>query len=276
MRKLVAWQGGSPLLVDDLGSGSGLICLHGLGGGSYFFAGLSRSLINSRRVISFDMPGTGFNLSTVKSFSIEGCAEATVEMIDMVSPEPVALLGHSMGAIVALKAYAKRPDKVNGLIFLGGLPEPVPSIKEKLTHRIKRIGELSMTGIGEEAMPSIFAEKTLSSRRQLVAMYQRLLETNTDESYIRSIRALLDASAYDVVESISVPCLVITGMEDLYACPFDVKAFADSIPSQVSTEIFDKCGHMIFYEDPARLNETVNTFLQSLESDWEFTYGDGD
>jgi pimeloyl-ACP methyl ester carboxylesterase len=274
MRKLVAWQGGSPFLVDDLGSGSGLICLHGLGGGSYFFAGLSKSLINSRRVLSFDLPGTGFNLDTVEAFSIDACVDATVEMIDQVSPEPVALLGHSMGAIVALKAYAKRQEKVNGLIFVGGLPEAIPSIKKKLIQRIEQIGELGMSGIGEKVMPAIFAEETLSARRQLVAMYQRMLEMNTEESYIQSVRALVDASAYEDIESISVPCLVITGMEDLYASPFDVKAFADTIPSQVSTEIFEGCGHMIFYEDPTRFNESVDAFLQSLDNVWEFTYGD--
>ena len=39
MRKLVDWQGGGPLLVEDDGTGNGMICLHGLGGGSYFFSG---------------------------------------------------------------------------------------------------------------------------------------------------------------------------------------------------------------------------------------------
>jgi pimeloyl-ACP methyl ester carboxylesterase len=187
MRKLVAWHGGSPLLVDDFGSGSGVICLHGLGGGSYFFAGLSRSLHGSRRILSFDMPGTGFNIDSVKEFSIEACVDATVELIDQVSPEPAVLLGHSMGTIVALKAYAKRRDKVNGLIFLGGLPEPVPLVKDKLIQRLERLKEVGMTGIGEEVMPGIFAEETFASSGQLVAMYQRLLEMNTEESYTQSV-----------------------------------------------------------------------------------------
>ena len=274
MRKLVVWKGGSPLLIDDLGSGSGLICLHGLGGGSYFFAGLSRSLINSRRVLTFDMPGTGFNLDTVEEFSIEAAVEATVELIDQVSPEPVVLLGHSMGAIVALKAYAQRREQVNGIIFLGGLPEPAPSIKEKLAARIPRIAELGMNGIGEEVMPGIFAEENLLVKRQLVGMYQRLLEMNPEDSYVQSIRGLIGASAVEEVSTVKVPCLLISGTEDLYASPFDVKAFADSIPSEVKTEFFEGCGHMIFYEDPARFNQSVDTFLQSLDSDWAFTYGD--
>ena len=274
MRKLVAWKGGTPLLVDDLGDGSGLICLHGIGGGGYFFTGLSRSLINSRRVLSFDMPGTGFNLNTVEKFSIEAAVEATIELIDQVSPEPSVLLGHSMGTIVALKAYAERPDDVAGLVFLGGLPEPVQSIKDKLSARISRIEEVGMNGIGEEVMPGIFAEVTLRQRRQLVGMFQRLLELNSEECYLQSIEALVGASAADVVAQVQVPCLAITGTEDLYAAPPDVQAFADSIPADVDVQFFENCGHMVFYEDPERFNESVNTYLQSLDSDWTFTYGD--
>lgn len=274
MRKLVVWSGGKPLLVDDFGSGKGLICLHGLGGGGYFFSGLSQSLQGSNRVLSFDMPGAGFNVHVVEHFSIEACVQATVEIIDQVSPEPAVLLGHSMGVIVALKAYAKRKDAVSGLIFLGGLPEPVSAIKDKLGQRVEKLKKVGMSGIGEEVMPGIFAEETFSRRRHLVGMYQRLLEMNSKDSYVESIQALIQADANEEVENISVPCLAITGMEDLYASPLDFKKFVSSITSEVTLEVFENCGHMIFYEDPDRLHESVYTFLQSLDSDWAFTYGE--
>lgn len=275
MRKLVAWRGGDPLLVDDEGAGSSLICLHGLGGGSYFFSGLTKALRGSRRVISFDMPGTGFNEGCVDEFSIEASVKATVEMIDQCAPEPVSLLGHSMGTIVALKAYAERMDVVESLIFLGGLPQPISMICEKLIARIEKIKTAGMTGIGEEVMPGIFSETTLSERGQLVGTYQRLLELNSEKSYVEAIKELVSASATDIIDSIKVPCLAITGEVDLYAAPFDVESFLNRIPSQTTLEVFEDCGHMIFYEAPNRLCDQVSTFLHSLDSDWDYTfYGD--
>ena len=131
-----------------------------------------------------------------------------------------------------------------------------------------------MNGIGEEVMPGIFAEGTLRIKRQLVGMYQRLLEMNPEESYVQSIEALVGASATDVVSKVQVPCLAISGTEDLYAAPHDVNAFAESIPAEVDVQLFQNCGHMVFYEDPARFNESVNRYLQSLDSDWAFTYAD--
>jgi 3-oxoadipate enol-lactonase len=272
MRKLIDWQGGEPLLVEDDGAGNGMICLHGLGGGSYFFTGLSKAISSSRRVMSFDMPGTGFNEACVETFSIDSCVNATVELIDHMSPNAVTLLGHSMGTIVALKAYAKRPDTVKALIFLGGLPEPIPAIREKLIERIKKIATVGMSGIGEETMPGIFAVKTLSDKGQLVGTYQRLLELNSETSYIQSIRELVGASATDVTGTVAVSCLAITGEEDRYASPYDVESFLESIPSETTLEVFEDCGHMIFYEAPDRLCERVSNFLQALDSDWDYTY----
>lgn len=272
MRKLVDWQGGGPLLVEDDGTGNGMICLHGLGGGSYFFSGLSKAIRSSRRVVSFDMPGTGFNEGCVDTFSIDACVNATVELIDQMSPDSVTLLGHSMGTIVALKAYAMRPVKVHALIFLGGLPEPVRAIREKLNGRIDKISKLGMQGIGEEAMSRIFAEKTLSEKGQLVGAYQRLLELNTEAIYIESIRELVNASASELVGTVEVPCLAITGEEDRYASPFDVEGFLKSIPHETNMEVFENCGHMIFYEAPNRLYDRVINFLQALDSDWDYTY----
>lgn len=261
-------------MVDDFGVGKGLICLHGLGGGSYFFSGLSQSLRNSHRVLSFDMPGTGFNVGAVDHFSLDSCVEAAIELIDQVAPESSVLLGHSMGAIVALKAYAERKEVVEGLVFLGGLPEPVPAIKEKLSKRVEKLKSVGMNGIGEEVMPGIFAEESFSRRSHLVGMYQRLLEMNSKKSYVESMTALVEGDANKAVEEVSVPCLAITGMEDLYASPFDVKDFVSSIPSETTFEVFENCGHMIFFEEPERLHESVSTFLQLIDSDWAFTYGD--
>ncbi len=271
MRKLVAWRGGDPLIVDDDGAGSSLICLHGLGGGSYFFSGLTKALRGSRRVISFDMPGTGFNEECVEGFSIEASVQATVEMIDQCAPESVSLLGHSMGTIVALKAYAERMDAVESLIFLGGLPQPIPVICEKLMARVEKIKTVGMTGIGEEIMSGIFSEKTMSERGQLVGAYQRLLELNSEKSYVESIQGLVNASATEIIDSVNIPCLGITGEMDLYATPYDVESFLNLIPSETTLEVFKDCGHMIFYEAPDRLYDQVSTFLHWLNSDWDYT-----
>ena len=108
---LVNWNN-SKVVINEVGKGPTIICLHGLGGGGYFFSDLAESLKDSFRVIAFDMPGLGTNRSAVEEFSIEQCVTFLLELLDSEFDEPVSLLGHSMGTIVALKAYEQRAQKI--------------------------------------------------------------------------------------------------------------------------------------------------------------------
>src|SRR5436190_1150393 len=61
------------------------------------------------------------------------------EFVERVAAQPVVLLGHSLGTILALQAYAAWPDRVRAMMFVGGLPEVRPAIRERLTPRIDPI-----------------------------------------------------------------------------------------------------------------------------------------
>ena len=172
-----------------------------------------------------------------------------------------------MGTIVALKVYARLPERIKSLTIIGGLPEPIAPIRQKLNERIGRVSSVGMSGITEEIVLGIFAAISLDRKAQMVRTVMRLIEMNSAESYIRSLRELIESSATAVVETVKIPCLAITGTEDRYASPEDVRAFADSISSEVEIEVFSGCGHMIMYEAPDLLYGSVNTFLESLDCD---------
>ncbi len=251
----------STISIEDSGSGRAIICLHGLGGGGYFFSQLSDDLKGDFRVVSFDMPGLGRNQTAVESFSIDQCVDFLLELLDREFNEPVSLLGHSMGTIVALKAYARRPKAIASMIFLGGLPEPVDEIKEILANRIEIIGTRGISSASESVMTAIFSDKTRACSEEIVSWYKKMLENNDEATYIQNVKELIAASAVDVVAKITVPCLAITGTEDRYASPENVKQFVSQIPSNAQFEVLQDCGHMIFYEDPTRFSEIVRNFL---------------
>ena len=97
------------LFLDESGQSADrvLVCLHGLGGGGYFFSGLAPSL-NGWRVLSPDMPGSGFSPRGDQAISFDRFADVVVELIERKTIGSVALLGHSMGAITALKAKPRK------------------------------------------------------------------------------------------------------------------------------------------------------------------------
>src|SRR4051794_16410965 len=104
-------ENGDRLFVDDYGDERAptLLCLHGLGGGGYFFSNLAQAQSTKRRVICPDMPGSGFSPRGNHDISFDRFADVMARLIERTTTGPIALMGHSMGTITALKVYARLP-----------------------------------------------------------------------------------------------------------------------------------------------------------------------
>ena len=246
--------------VNSADGGLTVVALHGLGGGGYFFAGIGRSSAFPGRVICPDMPGSGFSRRAERAVSLDRFADGVVELIERKTSGRVALLGHSMGTIVALKIYHRIPDRIRSLIFVGGLPAPLPEARARLRDRAGLARTAGMVAVAPTIVPVVFAGRSLEAMPDKVGLFQRLLASSDAEGYAQTALALADASAEDVVPRVRVPCLCVTGTEDRYAPPAAVRAFADSIPGAAYQELVG-CGHMPFFEAPDAFNDVVQSHL---------------
>jgi 3-oxoadipate enol-lactonase len=237
-----------------------LVALHGLGGGGYFFSALGQSLASRGSVFSPDMPGSGRSPRGERPISFDGFADAIVQLIERNTSGPVTLMGHSMGTIVALKVYARIPDRIASMIFIGGLPAPLPEAQVRLRNLAALARSSGMAAVARAVMPVVFAPQSLDAIPDQVATFERLLAQSDAEGYAQTALALADASAADVVPQVRVPCLCLTGTHDRYAPPAPVRAFADSLATAVYKELPD-CAHMPFFETPDALRDVVQSFL---------------
>ena len=101
-------RSGSSIYVEEIGSGPPVLALHGIGGGTYFFHGFAKRLAPRYRVFSIDLPGTG-NSSTDKPVTLESTVADIGDLVADKIGEPVTILGHSFGTILALKAWETWP-----------------------------------------------------------------------------------------------------------------------------------------------------------------------
>ena len=258
---------GDRVYVDERGGAANdnrrpvMVALHGLGGGGYFFAGIAHSLAAAgRHVLCPDMPGSGLSPRGERAVTFDRFADAVVELIERraaAAGGPVALMGHSMGTIVALHVYARIPDRIRSLIFVGGLPAPLPEAQARLRDRAALARSAGMAAVAPTIVPVVFARRSLDAIPDKVAMFQRLLAQSDAEGYAQTALALAAASAVEVVPRVRVPCLCVTGTEDRYAPPAAVRRFASSIPGAEYRELPD-CGHMPFFEAPDAFNGIVD------------------
>ncbi len=248
--------------VEEHGTGPCLICLHGLGGGAWFFRDLGKRLGDRYRIVAPDLPGTGQSRSAGRPFSLEACRDALVCLIEE-ERQPPSVLGHSLGTMVALMANALDPKRISRLIFCGGLPRPLPAIRAKLQDRANRIRALGMHGIPDEIAAGVLSSRSRQHSAGLSGIFSHLTREEETSAYLEGISALVSGTAEYAVPMVSSPCLVITGEEDAYAPPDSARAFASSLPSANTCEVMPGCGHLAFLEEPAGFAERLGSFLRN-------------
>jgi pimeloyl-ACP methyl ester carboxylesterase len=102
---------GAVIRTFEGGEGPPLLLVHGFGGAAWNFSELA-PLLPGRRLIIPDLPGHGAS-SPLPAPTLTGFADVLAEILD----EPVDVLGHSLGGVVALRLAERHPLLVRSLVL---------------------------------------------------------------------------------------------------------------------------------------------------------------
>jgi pimeloyl-ACP methyl ester carboxylesterase len=69
------------------------------------------------RPVAIDLPGHGADQTPRAHQTLEAYVDALLRALDA-EPEPVLLVGHSMGGVVITQAAERRPERIRGLIYV--------------------------------------------------------------------------------------------------------------------------------------------------------------
>jgi pimeloyl-ACP methyl ester carboxylesterase len=246
-----------------------------VGGCGAWFSGLARRLQDRFRVLSLDLPGTGANRQACTPFSIEGCAQVLVAYLAAREEAPeagaapmsgpsaqtVALLGHSMGAIIGLHMAALAPSRLSTFISVGGLPAVTDATRARLSERIPWVEKNGMDGLGWKVALANFSKDCAARNPETLALFARLWESQDPKAYLEGLAALLGAGAESLAAHVKMPCLALRGKEDGYAPAEGSRRFAATLPGPVRFIEMEGCAHMPFLEAPAAFAETVADFV---------------
>jgi 3-oxoadipate enol-lactonase len=251
----------SNLRVASLGNGPALLCLHGVGGCAHWFQGLAHRLQDRFRVLALDLPGTGANREGHAPFSIERATEALAQWLEAHETSPVALLGHSMGAIIGLRLAARM--RLQSLLCVGGLPAVTPASHKRLSERAALIRMQGMAGLARRVAEGNLSKSTLAQRPEIAALFGGLWESQSAEAYLEGLDSLLAADAGPFAAHAAMPCLVLRGVEDGYAPAEESRRFAATLPGPVRFVELEGCAHMPFLEAPEAFAAAISDFLKT-------------
>ena len=96
-----------------------IVFVHGMVGHTGFWNAALAACADRRRAVALDLRGHG-NSSAPNNgdYSVEGCADDVLAVLDALGLSEVVLVGHSYGAFVSLEAAARRPGVVRRLVLV--------------------------------------------------------------------------------------------------------------------------------------------------------------
>jgi pimeloyl-ACP methyl ester carboxylesterase len=244
--------------VRDEGEGKRppLVCVHGAGSSSVVWMDVVRRLSPERRVVAPDLPGHGQSdrWHPPDDVSIAMYQDAVGTVCAQLKVERAVLMGHSMGALVALAAAAAWPERVAGLILVsGGVKLPVaPEIFVKLTGDFPHFGKWLSRLVWSPATPIDVVER-----------WGAVAFTADQEVTAADFRA---ANAFDgatLASKVRAPTLVLGGADDLMTPPRLSHELAAAIAGARAV-IVPEAGHMLMLEAARTTNDRFFTEVESF------------
>jgi pimeloyl-ACP methyl ester carboxylesterase len=98
-------------------AGEVVLCLHGEGGNGAQFGGLLPAVAVAHSPLGFDQPGHHRSGELDSLGDIGRLAEFTGSFTDQLGLRPHVVLGHAMGAAIALRHALERPNDVRALVL---------------------------------------------------------------------------------------------------------------------------------------------------------------
>ena len=207
-------------------------------------------------VVALDLPGHGGSEGPALT-TIEAMSDWVSALLNQLGIGEAAIVGHSMGSLVALDFAARYPSHARSLALLGtSTPMPVSDVLLDAAKNDDRAA-MVMANTWSHSAPGLMGGHK-SPGMTLYFGGLRLLQRTPEGVYFADLGACNAFEAGPVrAEAVACPALVVLGNEDKMTGPKQSRAVASSIRGARVVEL--DCGH-------AMLSEQSNAVLAALKT----------
>jgi pimeloyl-ACP methyl ester carboxylesterase len=234
--------GGAGVRVISGGRGEPVLLVHGLAGSSAWWVRNFDVLSRHHAVYLVDLPGFGSMRKYAKQFSVSGSARWLADVLAALNLGQVAVVGHSMGALIAAMFAARYPERVTSLVLAA------PAIA--LLHR--------------SWLPFVvpLMKQMVYVRPAFIPTFVRDTARAGPSILLRASREFLNMDVKEELAKIAAPSLLMFGQRDPVVPTRLGPKLQSAIPwSRVA--MLPRAGHIIMYDRPDLFNRMVVEFLSN-------------
>jgi 3-oxoadipate enol-lactonase len=254
--------GTSTIWWNSTGSGSPILLINGLSSPSSVWFRLTPLLEKTHRVIVFDNLGTGRTDTPSEPWTIADMAEAGAKVLEAAGEAKAAVLGISLGGMIAEELTLNHPELVTHLILVSthaglhhvdGDPVVLAALNDSASMPPEERTDLLLSFTYAEATPK---EKWLEDAAV------RAEQPTSPEAYAGQLAAAGPWDRIDDLATITTPTFVLHGEEDRMVPIPAAQLLYDTIPGAKMT-VMTGAGHQLFTDKPDEGAQAVLEFLDS-------------
>lgn len=259
--------GGVRLFVREAGVGRPLVLIHGYGVSHLEYRRVFDALAAGAHVIAMDLPGHGESQAPADyAYTYDAFAETVAKMIEALGWQRVSVVGHSMGAGVALRLATGHPALVERLTLCDAACYPVRLPLAGRLALLPWVGRLIFRNFyGPRDLRRYFVKRVYydptALEEALVEYYWLRLTERRDAAYRALCTVAASGGLSDLPGKVACPTLVVWGEHDRIFPPDHGRRLAAEIRG-ATLDVFSTCGHSPPEEQPARFASAVLGFVQ--------------
>jgi 3-oxoadipate enol-lactonase len=251
------------------GEGDPVVLVHGLGGAATNWTLLAPELALGHRVLVPDLPGHGGSAPLPATPNLSVFADRVAVLAAREGMSPSAVVGHSMGGVVALRLALRHPGAVTKLVLAA--PAGISSTTRRAEYSLRMVG---LVQPGKLLAPfrrhvaesprlrhlafgtwSVADAAAFPARAAAGFLAGPPLHTDT----VSAARALVRDDPRMDLGRLACPCLVLWGARDRQLPLADGFDFARRLDAPL--RVIADCGHLLIAERPAACLDAIAEFL---------------
>lgn len=179
------------------------------------------------------------------------------------APPRFALVGLSMGGIVAFEVWRRARERVTHLALLDTTPYPDrPQRRELRLEQIAKVETGRLKEVLLESMkPLYLARRNRGDRRLLASIVDQALALGPDVFRRQSLALRDRRDSLETLPTIDCPSLVLCGRED-EICPVDWHAAMAAAMPRADLVVLADCGHLSTMEEPGAVTAALRRLLR--------------
>jgi pimeloyl-ACP methyl ester carboxylesterase len=197
--------------------------------------------------------------------SVDDYANDVIDFLRELGVTSAVIGGLSLGGYATFAVLRRRPSLARGVILADTRAgADTPEGRANRRSMLALIDREGASGVARDMIPKLLGKTSLTERHDVEPLVRRLIKQQSPAALRGAVRRMMERpDASDVVQSISVPTLIVVGDEDTLT-PVEESRKMQVAAANAELVVIPAAGHLPNLEQPEAFNGALRRFLAQL------------